>query len=214
MATRKEEIIEISIKLFNEKGCLNTSTRHIADELGISVGNLYYYFKNKEEIIIAIYEEFMNLISKYLIFNDEDNEKAFDFYIFFTAQLKIAIKYKFINQEMLPLYQKFPKVKKVIKNNMEEKYKELKRLYKHQMKHGFMIILNDDELNFLISNTIILRQHGTIYWLLLDIKNEEQEKLSVINFLYFIKPYITQKGLVESKFLESIKYLKKELKHV
>ena len=51
MATTKEKIIETSIKLFNEKGCLNTSTRHIADELGISVGNLYYHFKNKEDIL-------------------------------------------------------------------------------------------------------------------------------------------------------------------
>ena len=50
MATTKEKIIETSIKLFNEKGCLNTSTRHIADELGISVGNLYYHFKNNFSI--------------------------------------------------------------------------------------------------------------------------------------------------------------------
>ena len=53
MTTTKEKIIETSINLFNEKGCLNTSTRHIADELGISIGNLYYHFKNKEEILIA-----------------------------------------------------------------------------------------------------------------------------------------------------------------
>ena len=40
--TTKDKIIETSVKLFNEKGCLNTSTRHISNELGISVRNLYY----------------------------------------------------------------------------------------------------------------------------------------------------------------------------
>lgn len=58
MLTRKEQILQTSLKLFNEKGCLNTSTRHIADELNISVGNLYYYFKNKEEIVIELFKIF------------------------------------------------------------------------------------------------------------------------------------------------------------
>ena len=66
MSNRKEDILETATKLFNEKGCMKTSTRHIADELGINVGNIYYYFKNKEEIIIYIYETYMESISGFL----------------------------------------------------------------------------------------------------------------------------------------------------
>ena len=69
MTTTKEKIIETSINLFNEKGCLNTSTRHIADELGISIGNLYYHFKNKEEIVIEIYEIFSKKLSSQIHFS-------------------------------------------------------------------------------------------------------------------------------------------------
>jgi len=53
----KEKIIATAIIMFNQDGTSSVSTNHIAKELGISTGNLYYYFKNKEEIIRAILEK-------------------------------------------------------------------------------------------------------------------------------------------------------------
>jgi AcrR family transcriptional regulator len=51
----KERVVEAAIRLFNERGTAAVSTNHIADEAGISPGNLYYHFRNKEEIIRAIF---------------------------------------------------------------------------------------------------------------------------------------------------------------
>jgi len=56
MSTR-ERIIETAIRLFNDKGTKPVTTNHIAAECGISPGNLYYHFRNKEEIIRAIFEQ-------------------------------------------------------------------------------------------------------------------------------------------------------------
>ncbi|MBQ4833984.1 TetR/AcrR family transcriptional regulator [Pseudoalteromonas sp. MMG010] len=59
----KEKIIHTSISLFNEFGERSISTNHIASHLGMSPGNLYYHFKNKEDIIrhiFALYRDHLN----------------------------------------------------------------------------------------------------------------------------------------------------------
>jgi len=56
MKTR-DKIIATAIELFNEQGTKAVSTNHIAAAIGISPGNLYYHFRNKEDIIRAIFEQ-------------------------------------------------------------------------------------------------------------------------------------------------------------
>lgn len=56
MKTRNK-IIESAIQLFNEQGTKAVTTNHIATAVGISPGNLYYHFRNKEDIIRAIFEQ-------------------------------------------------------------------------------------------------------------------------------------------------------------
>lgn len=54
----KDRIIEASIELFNTQGERNVTTNHIASHLNISPGNLYYHFRNKEEIIRHIFTKY------------------------------------------------------------------------------------------------------------------------------------------------------------
>ncbi len=56
MKTR-DRIIAAAIDLFNEQGTKGVTTNHIAAAVGISPGNLYYHFRNKEDILRAIFEQ-------------------------------------------------------------------------------------------------------------------------------------------------------------
>lgn len=58
-------IIDTSLQLFNEYGERNTSTNHIANHMGISPGNLYYHFANKDEIIIQLFKRYGGEILAY-----------------------------------------------------------------------------------------------------------------------------------------------------
>ena len=54
--TRKQ-ILDTSLVLFKDKGFDNTSMREIAAATGMSVGTAYYYFRSKDELVLAFYKE-------------------------------------------------------------------------------------------------------------------------------------------------------------
>ena len=51
---RRNQIIESAIKVFAREGFAHTRMEDVAAESGLSKGLLYWYFKSKEDIIIAI----------------------------------------------------------------------------------------------------------------------------------------------------------------
>jgi AcrR family transcriptional regulator len=45
--------------LFNERGSASVTTNHVAARAGISPGNLYYWFSDKDEIVRELYSQFV-----------------------------------------------------------------------------------------------------------------------------------------------------------
>ncbi|WP_332369331.1 TetR/AcrR family transcriptional regulator [Spirosoma telluris] len=66
----KGRILNASVRLFNEYGVDAVRLQQIAEEIGISVGNLAYHFKTKDAIIESVYEqvldEFAHIFRQYL----------------------------------------------------------------------------------------------------------------------------------------------------
>lgn len=53
---KKEEIILSAVKIMNRNGSKKTTMEQIAAELLMTKGSLYYYFKNKEDLIYQCHE--------------------------------------------------------------------------------------------------------------------------------------------------------------
>jgi len=55
---RKKQILNSAIKIFGEKGFQNATIAEIAKDAGVGDATIYEYFKNKEDLMLAIPVEF------------------------------------------------------------------------------------------------------------------------------------------------------------
>ncbi len=54
---KRERLVESATKLFHQAGFKDTSIADIAEDSGVPLGNVYYYFKTKEDLAIAVIEQ-------------------------------------------------------------------------------------------------------------------------------------------------------------
>ncbi|MFZ5774916.1 MAG: TetR/AcrR family transcriptional regulator [Thermodesulfobacteriota bacterium] len=57
---RRDRILHAALKLFHTKGYFKTSVHDIREQADVSIGLVYRYFKNKEEIALTVYTEITN----------------------------------------------------------------------------------------------------------------------------------------------------------
>jgi len=57
-----QRILDAGIKVFARRGFHNARVSEIAKEAGVADGTIYIYFKNKEEILIKVFEESLGVI--------------------------------------------------------------------------------------------------------------------------------------------------------
>ena len=93
----KDKIIATAIDLFNIHGTKAISTNHIAKEMGISPGNLYYHFRSKNDIIRSISDNFSNELGSALkIQLDTISDFSSNLTSLFNRFFKIQQSYQFL----------------------------------------------------------------------------------------------------------------------
>ena len=113
----KARIIEAAIDLFNEMGFINVRLQHISDKTIISLGNITYHFKTKDDIInhicLKIIEEQKTLFANHKVLPlFEDVER------FLFSYFNIQNRYPFFYQDILELIRAFPFVKESYRKHL------------------------------------------------------------------------------------------------
>lgn len=111
MKHTRERIIDAAIELFNESGTAATSTNHIAAALGISPGNLYYHFRNKEAIIRAIFARMTVAWGEVNAVPAGRPPTVADLRRLFEGNFDVLWRYRFYYRESLALFQRDPLLK-------------------------------------------------------------------------------------------------------
>ena len=54
---KHQKILRAAVKVFSEKGFFNSRVSEIAKEANVADGTIYLYFKNKDDLLISLFEE-------------------------------------------------------------------------------------------------------------------------------------------------------------
>lgn len=134
--TRKR-ITTAAVKLFNERGIAPVTLRDIADEIGISIGNLAYHFKNKDFIIAEIYEnmenerqERLSQVQQIPSFENANKQAL--------AILKISVEYKFFFLDTPAILRAYPKIAEEHRKQVNTQIDYLKAILDYSVGSGNM----------------------------------------------------------------------------
>ena len=96
----RERILETSLKLFNDFGEPNVTTQLISDEMGISPGNLYYHFHNKDEIVESLFADFEREIEDTLSAPTRRAPNVEDIWLFLHLIFEAIWKFRFLYRDI------------------------------------------------------------------------------------------------------------------
>jgi AcrR family transcriptional regulator len=57
-------ILDAAARIFDERGYRATTTNHVAEAAGVSIGSLYQYFPNKDALLVALAEHHIDAIAR------------------------------------------------------------------------------------------------------------------------------------------------------
>jgi len=199
MKTR-DKIIQTSIALFNEKGERNVTTNHIAAHLGISPGNLYYHFRNKEDIILSIYEEYArNLLLETFPKVSPDVEPLDAIILYMDAVFQAMMKFRFFYSNLPVLLAKNPLLREKyveVQHSIAERVSQLLL----SMREADMMAFEDDELPDIVSILRIVNTFWLSFYQTQNIDTEINDSVfyeGVLKILVIIRPYIAERALPE-----------------
>ncbi len=151
----KDRILAGALNLFNVDGATEVTTNDMARELKMSPGNLYFHFKNKEQIVREIFKKMAaETITVWkpqarLAKRNRVSKQKILLIDFVDHNLNLYWKYRFFHREMYILRKKDPELSKLWHKHLKKTSLMMVILYKHWVKAGHMVpIQSKDEMEF------------------------------------------------------------------
>lgn len=106
--SNRDKALSTALACFNDRGSHAVSTNYLAEEAGISVGNLYYHFRSKEEVIRELYEQLNEAWRMRLTVPDPRHVTWTDIENLIAEHFRIMWEYRFFFREQTSLRQRDP----------------------------------------------------------------------------------------------------------
>jgi AcrR family transcriptional regulator len=101
----RDRVLEAALELFNERGTASVTTNHVSARAGISPGNLYYWFSDKNEIVRELYVQFCAAYEKLWGggYGDPFQVSPDEVFARLAGGAYLAGKYAFLSRDLLGL---------------------------------------------------------------------------------------------------------------
>lgn len=196
ISATKLKILNTALELFNDNDTFSITTNHIAIKAKLSTGNLYYHYKNKEEIIVEIYlmmsEEFESFNSFDLILSSSNPLEVLS--MMYDNYGELFLKYKFLIRDIGGLLALYPLLKSEFLQRQEKRLLQIQGIFQYFIQLEIIEVTIDEielrsKLNWFISS----------YWQLFSSTMGEVSKMSIeesklIVFKILLYPILTPKG--------------------
>lgn len=135
----KEKILEAARRQFNELGTDAVTVRSIAQEVGISHGNLCYHFPNTDAIILALYR-------KIVVTMDEQARQALEA----TTELELMLQigeqgfrilyhYKFLMLDYVRIMRRIPQIEEEYRALLQLRQQQFEQIFQSMVQKGWLI---------------------------------------------------------------------------
>lgn len=191
----KERILLGALDLFNLDAASEVTTNDIARSLKMSPGNLYFHYKNKEQIVRELFKRLAQetiLIWKPQTKLARKHEKI-QLVDFVDKNLQLYWKYRFFHRELYTLRKKDPELSKLWREHLKKLSRLMIILYKHWVQAGVMSpIQSKNEMEFVGELLFVASNSFMQFFETVDRSpNQRTVEKARRHILRMLRPYLT-----------------------
>lgn len=196
----KPRILNTALRLFNELGLAKVTLRSIANEMGISQGNLCYHYKKREDILEALYHQLVAKMDEVIALASSSPPSLATSFMVSKEMMQHFFDYRFF---MLDFVQIMREQKKI-----HEHYQQLSQLREQQFIGMFQLwvqegLMRPEEFEGEYQSLYIRYNILGDFWLssaitkgAINFEVVEEYNLIIFQNIY---PYLTPKGKKQFK---------------
>lgn len=151
--SNKDKILTSALKLFNTHDLKSITTNIIAEDCGVSPGNLYYHFKDKEAIIRTL---FTQMVEKERCIDEGCSDYSLKgMHKYFQDMLQVYWEFRFLKREIITVISQDPKMKPLVQEYTQMHEASIKDAINTFIKHGILVNLTEQAKTHLTQTTLM-----------------------------------------------------------
>jgi AcrR family transcriptional regulator len=156
----RDRVLAESLRLFNAHGEARVTTARIATSLEMSAGNLYYHFRNKDQIVEELFARFEQRIGLEPRATSHGAEAIEDLWLYLHLMLESIRDYRFLYRDLDDLLSRSAKLSRHFGRIVERKLEVVESLCEGLVRTGTMRA-RPDEIRAVAANVLLV----ATYWL-------------------------------------------------